>query len=212
MNILQIASLLIVLAAVFGVINYFLLRLPQAIGIMVVALIASMTALGIDALVPGFQLAESARAVVLDIDFSDALLEGMLGLLLFAGALHVKLEELREMWKEKGTFAIDIGIGLNSGFAVVGNMGSSHRMDYTIMGDTVNLGSRLEGITKQYGVKMCISEYTYERTKDKIYARELDLVKVKGKNEPVRIYELMGLVNEDDIEGLKRGKPGAPQS
>ena len=71
------------------------------------------------------------------------------------------------------------------------------------MGDTVNLGSRLEGITKTYGVRTCISEFTYERVKDRVYARELDLVRVKGKLEPVRIYELMGLVNPEDIENLK---------
>jgi adenylate cyclase len=121
-------------------------------------------------------------------------------------AQYAKLKEMQAKWEAEGKEAsIDIGIGLNSGFAVVGNMGSSHRMDYTIMGDTVNLGSRLEGITKQYGVKMCISEFTYEKVKDRVYARELDLVKVKGKNEPVRIYELMGLVNDADIEGFKKG-------
>lgn len=117
MNILQIASLLIVLAAVFGVINYFFLRLPQAIGILVVALVASFGALGIDAAVPGIALAETLRAVVLEIDFSDALLEGMLGLLLFAGALHVKLEELRaQAWAV--LLMATLGVGLS--VAVVG--------------------------------------------------------------------------------------------
>lgn len=95
MNILQIASLLIVLAAVFGAINYFFLRLPQAIGILIVALVASFAALALDGLIPGIALAETLRAMVLEIDFSDALLEGMLGLLLFAGALHVKMDQLR---------------------------------------------------------------------------------------------------------------------
>src|SRR6185295_16156279 len=87
--------------------------------------------------------------------------------------------------------------------AVVGNMGSSRRMDYTLMGDTVNLGSRLEGATKQYGIKSIISEFTYERVKDRVWARELDLVRVKGKLAPVRIYELMGLKNEADLEAFK---------
>ncbi|MEX5729253.1 CPA1 family monovalent cation:H+ antiporter [Rhodovulum iodosum] len=95
MNILQIASLLIVLAAAFGAINYFVLRLPQAIGILIVALGASLAAMALDLAVPGLGIADTLRAAVLDIDFSDALLEGMLGLLLFAGALHVKLEDLR---------------------------------------------------------------------------------------------------------------------
>ena len=114
------------------------------------------------------------------------------------------LEVLRTQWAEKGATSLDIGIGINSGQAVVGNMGSSHRMDYTLMGDTVNLGSRLEGITKQYSVRMVISEYTYEKVKNRVYARELDLVRVKGKVKPVRIYELMGLVNDEDLEKLKR--------
>ncbi len=113
-----------------------------------------------------------------------------------------RLKELQAGWRERGDFSIDIGIGINTGMAVVGNMGSSRRMDYTIMGDTVNLGSRLEGITKTYGVKICISEFTYERVKDRVYARELDLVRVKGKNEPVRIYELMGLKDDTDLNRL----------
>jgi adenylate cyclase len=118
-------------------------------------------------------------------------------------AQYRALQQLQKRWSERNIPVIDIGIGINTGLAVVGNMGSSRRMDYTLMGDTVNLGSRLEGITKTYGVKICISEFTYERVKDRVYARELDLVRVKGKLEPVRIYELMGLVNEADLELLK---------
>ena len=95
MNILQIASLLIVLAGAFGAINYLFLKLPSAIGILVVAFIASLAILGLDALVPSLSIAEEVRTVVLGVDFSDALLEGMLGLLLFAGALHVKVSDLR---------------------------------------------------------------------------------------------------------------------
>jgi len=118
-------------------------------------------------------------------------------------AQYRALQELQKRWSERNIPVLDIGIGINTGPAVVGNMGSSRRMDYTLMGDTVNLGSRLEGITKQYSVKICISEYTYERVKDRIYARELDLVRVKGKLQPVRIYELMGLVNDADLINLK---------
>lgn len=114
------------------------------------------------------------------------------------------LHELQKQWSARNIPVLDIGIGINTGQAVVGNMGSSHRMDYTLMGDTVNLGSRLEGITKTYGVRSCISEFTYERVKDRVYARELDLVRVKGKLEPVRIYELMGIRQDGDLASLKR--------
>jgi len=117
-----------------------------------------------------------------------------------------QLEDLKIMqdrWAENGWPVIDIGIGLNTGFAVAGNMGSSHRMDYTVMGDTINLGSRLEGTNKSYGTRIIISEFTYAKVKDRVYARELDDIKVKGKNEPVKIYELIDLVNREDLDKLK---------
>ena len=99
MNFLQIASILIVLAGLFGVVNYHLLRLPAAIGILIVALAASLGVLLADWIWPAFGMADVARDLIGDIDFSEALLEGMLGLLLFAGALHVKLGDLREQWR-----------------------------------------------------------------------------------------------------------------
>lgn len=117
MSLLQIASLLIVLAGVFGAINYLFLRLPSAIGILVVALFASIAVIATDALFPSLTLEEQIRAQVLEVDFSDALLEGMLGLLLFAGALHVKLSDLRRDWIAIFLMAT-IGIGLST--AVVG--------------------------------------------------------------------------------------------
>jgi CPA1 family monovalent cation:H+ antiporter len=111
MTILQITSLLIVLAGVFGAINYLFLRLPSSIGIMIVALAASFGLLGLDALAPGLGIADESRRIVTGIDFSDALLEGMLGLLLFAGALHVKLSDLRAEWLPVLLMAT-IGVGL----------------------------------------------------------------------------------------------------
>ncbi|MGH1413829.1 MAG: cation:proton antiporter [Pelagimonas sp.] len=117
MNILQIASLLIVLAGVFGTVNYLFLKLPSAIGILVVALLASMATMGFDLVFPGWGISDQVRSVVLGIDFSDALLEGMLGLLLFAGALHVKLSDLKAVWPTVLLMAT-IGVGLST--AIVG--------------------------------------------------------------------------------------------
>ena len=96
MDLLQLTSFLIVLAALFGAVNYLFLKLPTAIGILVVSLIASLTILGLDLLLQGFSIDDQVRSLVGTIEFSDALLEGMLGLLLFAGALHVKLGDLRQ--------------------------------------------------------------------------------------------------------------------
>ena len=110
-----------------------------------------------------------------------------------------KLEVLRNNWDSRGLPKLEIRIGINTGLAILGNMGSNHRMNYTCMGDSVNLGSRLEQINKNYSTKIIISEFTYQRVKDRIYARELDIVKVKGKNMQVKIYELLGLVDDSDF-------------
>ena len=99
MDLLQLTSLLIVLAGLFGAVNYFFLKLPTTIGILVVSLLASLVILGLDAVVQDFHIDDEARSIVGGIAFSDALLEGMLGLLLFAGALHVKLSDLRAQWR-----------------------------------------------------------------------------------------------------------------
>ncbi|WP_319826431.1 sodium:proton antiporter [Thalassovita sp.] len=119
MNFLQITSLLIVLAGAFGAINYLFLKLPSAIGILVVSLAASIAVLALDLIVPGLGMADTARNVILGIDFSDALLEGMLGLLLFAGALHVKLADLRAQWKIVVLMAT-LGVGLSTAIVGVG--------------------------------------------------------------------------------------------
>ena len=113
MSLLQITSLLIVLAGAFGAVNYLYLRLPAAIGIMVVALAASLVVMGLDLVLPRFGISDELRRMIAEIDFSLALLEGMLGLLLFAGALHVKLEDLRAEWKVVALMAT-IGVGLST--------------------------------------------------------------------------------------------------
>ena len=91
---------------------------------------------------------------------------------------------------------IKIGIGINSDTVISGNIGCSKRMEFTAIGDGVNLGSRLEGATKLYGTDIVISESTYRPCADRVWTRELDFIKVKGKNNPVAIYELVGLRSE----------------
>lgn len=113
MNFLQITSLLIVLAGGFGAINHLFLRLPSAIGILVVSLLASFVLLGLDLALPTLGIADTVRSIVTGIDFSEALLEGMLGLLLFAGALHVKLGDLRAQWRVVFLMAT-LGIALST--------------------------------------------------------------------------------------------------
>jgi adenylate cyclase len=100
-----------------------------------------------------------------------------------------------------GQQAIQIGIGINSDTVISGNIGSSKRMEFTAIGDGVNLGSRLESATKQYGTDIVISEYTYQRCLERghqndFYVRELDKIKVKGRSKPVSIYEVVGLSSE----------------
>ena len=102
---------------------------------------------------------------------------------------------LNRKFHEKGWPPFAIGVGVNSGIMRVGDMGSQIRKAYTVMGDAVNLGSRLEGITKQYGADIVIGQATKGRISG-IVLRELDLVQVKGKDEPVAIYEPLGLESE----------------
>jgi adenylate cyclase len=103
-----------------------------------------------------------------------------------------ELAKRREQWKAEGQPDISARIGINSGWLVVGNMGSHARMEYTVMGDAVNLASRLEGANKFYDTLILLGPRTYELAAQDIEAREVDLMRVKGKKEPVVVFELLG--------------------
>ena len=120
--------------------------------------------------------------------------------------MHVALHELNKNLMARGWPELKIGVGVNTGPMTVGDMGSPVRQSYTVMGDAVNLGSRLEGITKQYGVGFIVGESTRELLKKEFVFRELDRVRVKGKEDPVGIYEPVGeegKVAREDLDEIK---------
>jgi len=117
-------------------------------------------------------------------------------------AMRDRCAELRPGWKARYGVDVFARAGLSSGDAVVGNMGSKHKYNYTVMGDMVNLASRLEGANKAYGTALMISEACYAPVKDLVVTRELDLLAVKGKDKPVRVYEVFGEVGKVDADVL----------
>jgi len=100
---------------------------------------------------------------------------------------QARLADLRQEFLQAGLPPIHARIGINTGEMIIGNMGSNQRFDFTVIGDSVNLASRLEGAGKEYGISILISEDTYSQTADRLEVRELDLLRVKGKDKPVRI-------------------------
>jgi adenylate cyclase len=116
---------------------------------------------------------------------------------------QARLAELREQMLQMSGRQLFMRIGVNSGPMVVGNMGSRDRFDYSVLGDSVNLGARLEGACKQYGISILAGEKTYKSAKEFVEAREVDLIRVVGKEKPVRIYQLLARKGELSPERKK---------
>ncbi|MFC1750122.1 CHASE2 domain-containing protein [Pseudomonadota bacterium] len=111
--------------------------------------------------------------------------------------MHERLKDVNRWLREKNYPEIQVGIGINTGKVILGNIGSVQKLDYTVIGDNVNLASRLEGLTKPYGSTIVISEYTYKKLTIPVSCHTLDLVQVKGKSVPIRIY---GVVLDESAE------------
>jgi adenylate cyclase len=109
-----------------------------------------------------------------------------------------RLRELQSDWQQRGIPILELGIGINSGPMVVGNMGSRQRMAYTVLGDTVNVASRLEGLSKVYGTRVVISQATRDAAGDAFVYRFLDVAAVKGRAEPLSVYEIVGRAGQVD--------------
>jgi adenylate cyclase len=118
--------------------------------------------------------------------------------------MQKQLAFLRDYWKKTGRPPIEMRIGINSGDMIVGNMGSESRFDYTVVGDAVNLASRLEGANSMYGSKILIGDQTFDKVQGRFVTRPLDLLRVRGKTKPVRVYELIAKNDDPLTEEVKQ--------
>lgn len=106
------------------------------------------------------------------------------------------LEKLNTGWRERGIRELEMGIGINFGEAIFGNIGSTEKMEPTVIGDPVNLASRLEGLTKEYGQKLLLGESAAQHVSDRFHLQLVDYVQVKGKTQPINIYAVLGPISE----------------
>ena len=112
-------------------------------------------------------------------------------------AMRWELRQLNEKWRDEGRMGLGMGIGINQGEVIVGNIGSQERMDPTVIGDSVNLASRLEGLTRIYGVDILVGATAAELVRDEFHLRSVARVQVKGKTKPVDAFTFIGARNED---------------
>jgi adenylate cyclase len=113
--------------------------------------------------------------------------------------IQARMDKLNQEWQAQGLEPLKVRIGIHCDAVMVGNIGSKHRMSYTVMGDGVNIASRLEGINKDYGTSICISQAVYREAGERLEVRRLDEVAVKGRQGKIVIYELLGLKQEGQL-------------
>lgn len=115
------------------------------------------------------------------------------------------LEKLNRKWRNDGRLDLAIGIGINHGHVIVGDMGSPKKKEFTVIGDAVNLASRIEGTTKQYGLQLCIGESVADLVQDHFVLQKVDLIQVKGKTRPVQTYTVLAPADEKLDDSIRKG-------